>query len=446
MRDLQGYDIQYLRDKLNKYEYGVRQRYKWYEMQENMTELSIVTPKPVNDMYKATLGWCEKAVESLADRLVFREFENDQFDVNEIFKYNNADIFFDSAIQSALISSCCFVHITKSKNSQYPRLEILEGYNATGVIDPMTGLLKVGYAVLERDVNGVPTLEAFFEPDKTTYYYNGYGLPAYNQIVLGENIPRNTPLPINDVLPNKNIKPVEFKHNAGQCLLVPIIYRPDAKRPFGRSRITKSCIYHQRHAKRTLQRAEVTAEFYSFPQKYVVGTDPNNEPLDSWRAAISTVIEITKGEDGEKPTLGQFTTPSMAPFIDQLRMSAQLFAGETGLTPEDLGFVQDNPSSVEAIQASHETLRLMARKAQRNFSVNFKNVGYVAKCLQDEFAYGRNAFVDLKAKWEPIFEPTAGALSTMGDATIKINQAIPNYFDGEAFRDFTGIEGAKNAT
>lgn len=52
-------------------------------------------------------------------------------------------------------------------------------------------------------------------------------------------------------------------------------------------------------------------------------------------------------------------------------MFAGLFAGETGLTLDDLGFVTDNPSSAEAIKASHENLRLIARKAQRTFGTGF---------------------------------------------------------------------------
>ena len=412
MNESNEYSVDYLRNKLNTLQSGVREKYGWYEMTANAPEYSIVTPPELKIYYNATLGWCEKAVESLADRLVFREFKGDQYGINDIFKYNNADIFFDSAVQSALISSCCFVYISKLKDSNTPRLEIIEGYKATGVIDPSTGLLKYGYAVLKEDQNKQAEIEAYFTPNETIYYYK------------------------------ENRDPERIEHDAGQCLLVPIIYKPDAKRPFGRSRITKSCIYHQRYAKRTLERADVTAEFYSFPQKYILGTDKDLE-IDTWKATISTLLDISKDEKGGKPSVGQFTTPSMEPFIDQLRMSASLFAGETGLTLDDLGFVSDNPSSVEAIMASHETLRLMARKAQRNFGVNFKNVGYVAKCLQDEFAYGRDEFVKLEAKWEPIFEPNASTMSTMGDAAIKTNKAIPGFFDKDSFRDLTGIEGAE---
>jgi Protein of unknown function (DUF1483). len=58
-------------------------------------------------------------------------------------------------------------------------------------------------------------------------------------------------------------------------------------------------------------------------------------------------------------------------------MFASLFAGETGLTLDDLGFVTSNPSSEGAIRAAHENLRLTARKAQRTFGTGFLNAAYL---------------------------------------------------------------------
>ncbi len=260
----------------------------------------------------------------------------------------------------------CIYH----RYEEYPKLQVIEASNATGIIDPITGLLKEGYAVLERDIYGTPKVEAYFEPFKTTI------------ITYGESA-------------------VEYTHTAPAPLLVPIIHRPDAVRPFGRSRITRGAIYWQSYAKRTLERSDVTAEFYSFPQKYAVGTSDEAEPLDGWRASISAMLEITKDENGDKPTLGQFSAPSMQPFMEQLRIAASGFAGETGLTMDDLGFVTDNPSSAEAIKASHETLRITARKAQRNFGSGFLNVGFLSACLRDGVTYKRNQFTETKAKWEP---------------------------------------------
>ena len=47
-------------------------------------------------------------------------------------------------------------------------------------------------------------------------------------------------------------------------------------------------------AMRTIKRSEVSAEFFSFPQKYVGGTSQEADPLDKWKSAMSYMIEITK--------------------------------------------------------------------------------------------------------------------------------------------------------
>lgn len=389
----------------------VLKRYRYYEMKNNIMDLRISTPEGMYSL-KTALGWCGKAVDNLADRIVFREFENDNFDIEGIFNMNNPDTFFDSAVLSALISSCCFVYISEDDDG-FPRLRVIDGGNATGIIDQSTGLLKEGYAVLERDGNDNPTIEAYFTAGNT----------AITQNRKTKNIPNEVQYP----------------------LLVPIIFRPDAHRPFGHSRISRACMDIVNGAMRTVKRSEISAEFYSFPQKYVVGTAQDSVPLEKWKSAMSFMMELTKDEDGDSPKVGQFTQQSMSPHADQLKMFAALFAAETGLTLDDLGFVTDNPSSAEAIKASHENLRLVARKAQRSFGTGFLNVGYIAACLRDGFPYMRQQFYLTKPKWEPIFEPDSTMLSGIGDGVTKINQAIPGYFNHENLRNLTGIEASKEA-
>lgn len=383
-------------------------------MQNNDTPIGITIPPNVRAQYKSTLGWTAKGVDSLADRLVFRKFENDDFEVTEIFEQNNPDIFFDSAILSALIGSCSFIYLSKGDNEEV-RLQVIESSNATGVIDPITGLLNEGYAVLARDDYGQPILEAYFESSATHF------LP-------------------------KGEEPYTVKNTANIPLLVPVIHRPDAVRPFGRSRITRAGMYYQKYAKRTLERADITAEFYSWPQKYIIGLDPDAEPLEKWKATVSSLLTISASDTGEKPSIGQFTTASMTPFTEQLRTAAAGFAGEMGLTLDDLGFVSDNPSSVEAIKASHENLRLAGRKAQRSLGAGFLNVAYVAACLRDEFHYERSQFVKTTVKWEPLFEADANMMTMIGDGALKLNQALPGYINAETIRDLTGIEGDMSAS
>ncbi len=404
--------IEYLRKKLDKYRVGALQRQKIYDMKNKEIEPSLTIPQPIRQRFRATLGWCAKAVDSIADRLVFKGFTNDNFNLNEIFQLNSADVLFDDAMLSALINSCSFIYISEG-DEDIPRMQVIPGSEATGILDPITRMLTEGYAVLSRDEIGNPIEELYFITGETDYYINGQ---------LVSSVPNNAPYP----------------------LLVPIIHRPDASRPFGRSRITKGAIYWQRYAIRTLERADVAAEFYSFPQKYVVGLSQDAEPMDAWKATISAMLQFTKDEDGDSPKLGQFQQQSMAPFTEQLKNAASGFAGETGLTLDDLGFSTDNPASAEAIKASHETLRLAAEKAQRDFALGFLNAGYLAACLRDNFPYKRNQLYQTKPRWQPVFKPDAAAIAVIGDGAIKLNQAVPGFLDVENLEDLTGIEGGSD--
>lgn len=404
MAELKG--IQYLKDKLALKSTRVQTRYDYYEMKYFVRDFGISTP-PELRWWMSVLGWCGKAVDSLADRLVFREFANDVFNMNDIFNANNKDVLIDSAVLGALISSCDFIYIA-ADDSGFPQMRVIDGGHATGIIDPVTNMLKEGYAVLEFDENNNPITEAYFIPGSTEIYQRG-------KLV--------------SVIPNKAPYP----------LLVPVINRPDAVRPFGHSRISRACMSIVGSAVRTVKRSEISAEFYSFPQKYILGMSEDADKMDKWRATMSSMLRIDKDEDGDRPTVGQFQQQSMTPHMDQLRMFAGLFAGETGLTLDDLGFPSQNPSSAEAIKSSHESLRLIARKAQRTFGTGLLNAGYLASCVRDNYPYLRKQVSETVAKWEPIFEPDNSALSIIGDGAIKINQAVPGYFTEDKLRDMTGI-------
>lgn len=411
MSDYMG--MEYLRRKLNQKRQRVNLRYKYYDMKNYTRDFGISTP-PELRAFNSSLGWCAKAVDSLADRVVFNEFRNDILAMNEIYQMNNPDILFRSAELSAMIAGCAFIYIQPAeKKNEVPLMQVIDGANATGIIDTVTGLLKEGYAVLERDQYGVVKTEAYFLPNETQVHYKD---KSYMDII---------------------------RHEVAYPLLVPVIYRPGAKRPFGHSRISRACMSLMSSAIRTMKRSEISAEFFSYPQKWVTGLSEDNEIADKWRATMATMIAITKDEDGDKPTFGQFMQQSMTPHTDHLKMFASMFAGETGLTLDDLGFPTANPSSADAIKAAHDSLRLTARAAQRSFGSGFRNAGYLAACLRDEHMYTRNIACKAIATWEPIFEPDASMLSSIGDGVLKLNQAVDGYVDEEMMGDLTGIRKAE---
>lgn len=404
------YGIEYLRNRLAVKQLRVRLRYGYYEMKQAFCNVGSIIPPEFNAM-KPVLGWCGRAVDSLADRLVFEGFGGDDFYMGEIFSMNNQDIFTSAGIKDALIGSCSFVYVSADE-SGYPRLQIIDGGNATGILDPITNLLTEGYAVIERDQKyypfGEPIVEAYFTKEATYIYRNGK---------------------LDDEYPNP----------ANYALLVPLIYKPSAKRPFGHSRISRACMALVDSAMRTLWRSEVAAEFYSFPQKYVLGLQPNAKNFDKWALTIASFMRFDQDSKGNHPVVGQFQQQSMLPYTEQLKMFASAFAGETSLTLDDLGFSTANPTTAEAIKAAHENLRLTAAAAQRCFGTGLINAGYLAACLRDKQPYDRYAVRATTAEWLPIFTLEPSELGALGDAIGKLQTAFPDYFTEEKLHRLTGL-------
>ena len=399
--------ITYLKRKLATKQQRVRTRYRYYEMKDMHKPRNLMVPSKLKNKFQIKMGWCTKGVDALADRLQFRGFKNDNLNMTEIYQMNNFDILADSAILGALITSCDFIYISTDE-SGYPRLQVIDGYNATGIMDEVTGMLEEGYAVLDRDEEDNIVAEAYFGKGFTDFYVKGQ-------------------------------EPYRIENIAEYPLLVPIVYRPDAKRPFGHSRITRACMKYQDNAEDTLLNMAIASESSAFVQKYIVGSDPDMQ-FDSQMAWMSSFLNVSASEDGGNPSVGQFAQASLTPYLNEIETQASLFAGEMGLTLDDLGFVKANPSSVDSIKATHENLRLTAKKAQRTFGTGFLNAGFLAACLRDNFAYNRQVIYKTKPLWEPVFEPDASAIGLIGDAAIKVNQAVPGYFTAENLRDLTGID------
>lgn len=382
-------------------------RYLFYDMKNQTMDFGISSP-PELKYWNSCVGWCARGVDALADRMDFYGFRDDVFGLAEIYDANNRDILFPSAIQGALIAGCSFIYISEDEYG-YPRLQAINADDATGIVNPITGLLNEGYAVLERDMAGLPVKEAYFTHEYTAYYENGTLVDSREYAIK-------------------------------EPMLVPMVFRPDAKRVFGHSRITRSCMSQVCSALRTIKRSEISAEFYSFPQKYVTGVDQDAEQIDKWSAAMSAMMKFTLGEDGQDHVkLGQFTQQSMQPHIEQLKMFASLFASEVGLTLDDLGFPSVNPSSYDAIRASHENLRLTARAAQKSFNVGILNAGYLAACIRDRYAYTRQQITVERPVWLPPFRADVSMLSGIGDALQKINGAYPEYLTEDKILELTGF-------
>ena len=382
-------------------------RYRFYEQKAAGRSFDLLIPEDMK-WVKPILGWSTKAVDSVIKRLAFDRFKDDVLAMNEIFSMNSRDIFLYNAMLSALITACSFVYISPGKDG-YPRLQVIDGANATGEIDPIENRLTEGYAILARDEYGQVRTEAYFTAEETVIIEGGLTGTV-------THVPNPT----------------------GYPLLVPIINKPDAHRPFGHSRISRACMEYQAAAFRTLKLSEVSAAFYSHPQKWASGLEPDAE-FNGKYATVASFVRFDRDENGEKPTTGQYTAQTMSPYNDRLRTLASMFAGETDLTLNDLGFYEANPATAESIDAAHDELYGTIEQIQRLFGTCLLNVGMIAACLRDKQPYERYILRYTEPTWFPVARTRPSTLGAVGDAVYKLNEAAPGFIGGDNMKKLTGL-------
>lgn len=205
-------------------------------------------------------------------------------------------------------------------------------------------------------------------------------------------------------------------HSLGRCPVSLLPFKPSPESPFGRSRITQGVMTTTDRAVRTLLRMEVSAEFYSAPQRYILGADAsafqdaNGNTLPGWAALVSSMLAIGPDEDGNTPTVGQFPQLTMQPHMDMVRSDAAVFAGMTKIPVNMLGIIHDNPASDAAMHTAYLALNKEAERAHIPFGYGWVDAMRMAVEIRDGAA-AAEALTGLRAKWRNPATPTKGEAS-----------------------------------
>jgi hypothetical protein len=143
------------------------------------------------------------------------------------------------------------------------------------------------------------------------------------------------------------------------------------------------------NAVREVLRTEIHAEFYTSPQKYILGVDEDFlDGKTKWEAYIGAIMALSPNEEGDIPHVGMFSQGSMQPHIDYMRSLAARFSGETSIPVSELGVIHDNPASAEAIYAAKESLVCEAE------TLNDINGDALAQIAQMALACAKNVALD----------------------------------------------------
>ncbi len=404
---LDGADMDLLRTLLDQWASKVRRnqvRMTYYDGKNRLRDLGISIP-PQLKAVETVVGWPAKAVDALAHRIVFDGFvlpgdQEDPYGLSAAFSENEMQMELPQAITSALIHAVAFVSVTHG-DTEAGQPEVLvqarSGMYGTGIWDRSTRSLRAALSVAAVSEAGVPTEMVMHLPDRVGHIVRSFG---------------------------GRWSAVWRRNPVGRVLVEPLVYRPDLDRPFGRSRISRPVMSITDEAVRTVLRTEVSAEFYTAPQRYALGLEEDafGEDGPGWVSVLGRMFTVGRDEEGEIPTVGQFPQQSMQPHNDHLRMIASRFSGETSIPLGSLGVVQDNPSSAEAIYAAKEDLVIEASDAGTAFGARLKRIGQNVVMLRDGLTEVPAELRRLEVNWQ---NPATPSVVSAADAVVKQVAAVP---------------------
>ena len=395
-----------------------RKRYRnvlrttYYEGKQLFRDFGISIPPQLRS-FEPTLGWVAKGVDALVDRTHFEGFvssgEND-FGVSEIVFDNNLEDEFQQSFTSSAMHSCSFLTVTHGGDGEPDVLVLPHAADeAAALWDSRKRALSAFMAVTSWDA-GSPDGLLMMTPERVYRFtrVDGKWFGKFD------------------------------KNPVGQVLAVPLPYKPELKRPFGHSRISRAAMSITDAALRTVLRAEVSSEFYSSPQRWVLGADVEAFAGDNkWKAVMGRLLAIERDPVTEElPSVGQFAATSPQPHTDQLRMWASLFAGEMGLSLNSLGIVQDNPSSAEAMYAAKEDLITDAIRATSTWGRSLVKAMHLAVMLRDGLDSVPAGLKDMRAQFT---DPSMASPSAQADAFVKRAQVIPGFAESEVGLEMAGL-------
>ena len=212
------------------------------------------------------------------------------------------------------------------------------------------------------------------------------------------------------------------EHQLGRVPVVRFSNQERTSKTRGRSEITPPIRYYCDATARTLLGMEINREFYTAPQRYGLGVDPEqfgigeNTPRAErvrrgWEIAMTRMNFIPYDEDNDTmPQVGQFTPAPPTPYIEQIRAYAQRIASAAGIPHTYMGFTTDNPPSGDSIRMLESRLTRRAVFRQRMFGRSWREVARLALMMQsDDGRIDEDAFAQLAVNWRDPSTPTPAA-------------------------------------
>ena len=391
----------------------------YYDGHKSFTDLGISIP-PQMQQTRAALGWPAKAVQALARKHVWEGFSldgsPDPFELGEVLARNDFDVELPQVFNAAYRHGVAFLTVEPGTASGDPPV-VIQARDAkwsSALWDMRRRQISAAIAVTEMTKDAPDGVES---PSEMVMW-------TRDAIIV---MRRAAGRWVAERLPNRT----------GRVLVEKIAYDPQIGRPFGHSRITREVRYLTDAALRTLVRAETGAEFFSSPQRYVLGAAESAfEGESRWSAISGRITVLDLNEEGDKPAVGQFPQMSMEPHLSMYRQLAQNFCAATNLPQSQVGIFADNPASAEAMQAAEAALADEAEYQWGCVTAALRRVAQDAIMMRDGLTEPPAESWNLHPTWTPAryVSPQAAA-----DTAVKLVATFPALADSAVAMRLAGL-------
>ena len=386
---------------------------RYYNGRNVLKDFGISIPPSLLNV-ETVVGWPQKAVDAMAVRSRFDGFTASSDEVqnllNNLVSTANLKLKYRQAAQSTLIHSCSFATIANGDDG-IPRIDLHSAETAAARWDDAKGRIAYGMVINSFENYSPSDITMYLEDAAVHLWDSGAGFWDWES---------------------------QF-YSMGRPTMEPLSYRPTFRKPFGQSRITRAVMSITDSAVREALRTEISAEFFTSPQKYLLGADRDAfEQTTKWEAYIGNIFAVGRDEDGNIPTFGQLSQGSMQPHTEYMRSLAARFSGETNVPISTLGVIHDNPASAEAIYAASEPLIIEVEDFNDSAREMLRNIALMAMAALLDVPLDQ--LPDEYRDFTPNFRnPAMPSVVSQTDAMTKLAAVVPGFAGTDVFWEQVGF-------
>ena len=422
----------------------------YVEMKSMTKDLGISIPP---DLVKVNtvVGWADKAMRVRVVRSKFQGFvfegEQDRR-LDMLTRRNKLASTYSKACRSALTYGCSAMTVMRGAGRRQPPVMVRSfSPNQSAMLwDKGVEGIACGICVVGIDRDGVANRYVLHEPDAVVTFAREESGAWSCEIE---------------------------RHMMGRPLMEPIVYDADDDRPLGHSVITPEVCGIIDKAMRDVLRMEVGAEFFTAPQRYILGADPalfdpaqwveqeagevpdgidddddapaepahQADPQRMMKAYLGMFLALTRDSEGNVPQVGQFPAGDASNFIAVFENDAQRFSGATNVPLGQLGVLSNTYTSSDALGAANDPLILEVEQMNVRNGEAMEEVARMMLAIDKGVAYDELSERDMGVMSQ-FMDPAQPTISATADAWTKIGAADNSLIGTRVWYEGLGLSKA----